>query len=78
MAVGIDTRSNKAIKRSYQSAASRLANQYLYELGRKKPRYPVPAVRYEWDWYKNLGTGEIEVVLITYGVFWETPISGED
>lgn len=40
-----------------------------YECGYRETRYPVPAVRYEWDWFQELLTKEITLVMITYGVY---------
>lgn len=40
-----------------------------YRRGALPANYPVPAIRYEWEWMCELGTGAIDLFLITYGVF---------
>jgi hypothetical protein len=40
-----------------------------YEKGLREPRYPVPAVRYEWEWYMELLTKDIHLYMITYGTY---------
>lgn len=44
-----------------------------YEKGLREPRFPVPAVRYEWEWVWELHPqpGKIHIALVTYGPYEE-------
>jgi hypothetical protein len=64
-------RSNKNIKRLFAIEGQLRANQLLYAMGRKKPNYPVPAIRRQIyiqqgpngnvKFYWNLTTGFIYI-----------------
>lgn len=58
--------SNKKIRNWFRQAAQKQAAEYIYRKGHRAPRFPVPAVKIDFEFVYNLSQDCVALAVITH------------